>query len=147
MEAKMVSQPTILLIEDDPSTRETLEVTLARRGYRVITAPDGNAAKALVAGQNPDIAVLNMLLPGQSGFQIAQFLKEHSAGRIVVVMISGYTSAAHRDYEFAAGVDRFLGNSLAIADLVGEVESLCPPPPTATINGHGMSSRSVAMSA
>jgi DNA-binding response OmpR family regulator len=142
----MASQRTILLVEDDPIILEAFEFTLQRRGYCVLSARDGNTAMALIAQGLPDIAILDMMLPGQSGFQITQRLKEQSEGRVFVVMMSGNTSVAHRDYALSAGVDRFLAKPFAIAKLLEAVEGLCPPAPTARINGSGVTPQPAAMS-
>ncbi len=141
----MASQRTILLVEDDPVILEAFEFTLQRRGYYVLSARDGDTAMALIAQQLPDIAVLDMMLPGKSGFQITQWLKEQSEAQVFVVMMSGNTSVAHRDYALSAGVDRFLAKPFAIAKLLEAVEGLCPPAPTARINGSGVIPQPAAM--
>lgn len=122
----MSAQPTVLLVEDDNLLRDALETTLRRRGYRVLSAADGNDAVAAAKKQTPQIAVLDMMLPGQSGFQIAQQLKEMSNGRVFVVMMSGNSSSAHRDYAFASGVDRFLAKPFATSKLLEAIEGIAP---------------------
>lgn len=124
----MASQITILLAANDPELLNALGFTLNHRGYHVVTALTGDGAVALADIQLPNLAVLDMLLPGQSGFQLTRWLKERSDGRIPVVMISDQTAPAHRDYAFAAGVDRFLHKWLAPTRLLELVESLCPLP-------------------
>ena len=141
----MASKRTVLIVEDDLLFREALEFILERGGYRVLAASDGEAAKLLIDGQFPDVAILDMMLPGQSGFQITQSLKEQSEGRIVVLMISGNSSAAHRDYAIVTGVDRFLPKPFSPAKVLEVVEELCPPRPTARINGSGVTSRPTAL--
>jgi DNA-binding response OmpR family regulator len=141
----MASQRTVLLVEDDPLFLDALGSTLQRQGYRVLSALDGDAATALMAEQFPDIAILDMMLPGQSGFQITLRIKEQSEGRAFVVMMSGNTSAAHRDYALSAGVDRFLAKPFTMAKFLETVETLCPPSPTARINGSGVIPRPAAM--
>ena len=124
----MTSQITVLLVTDDPDLLDALGFALNHRGYHVIPAVSGDRAVDLLLRQLPDIAVLDMLLPGQSGFQLTRLLKERSDGRVPVVMISDHTAQAHRDYAFAAGVDWFLEKWLAPARLLEAVEMLCPPP-------------------
>jgi DNA-binding response OmpR family regulator len=127
----MASQVTVLLAANDPELVNVLGFDLNRHGYHVVTALWGDGAVALAGVQLPDVAVVDMLLPGQSGFQVTRFLKERSDGRVPVVMISDHTAAAHRDYAFAAGVDRFLEKWLAPTRLLNKVKSLCPPPAAA----------------
>jgi len=141
----VASQRTVLLVEDDPHFREALEYIIQRRGYRVISAANGEIAKTLTVEQKPDIAILDMMLPGQSGFQVTQWLKDQSESKIVVVMISANSSAAHRDYAIVTGVDRFLAKPFSPANILEVIEELCPPTPTARINGSGTTSRQTAM--
>jgi DNA-binding response OmpR family regulator len=116
----------VLLAANDTELLNDLGFTLNHNGYHVVTAQSGDGAIALAGLQLPQIAVVDMLLPGQSGFQLTRLLKERSDGRIPVVMISDQTATAHRDYAFAAGVDRFLEKWMAPTRLLEIVEELCP---------------------
>ena len=122
----MPSQVTVLLAANDTELLNDLGFTLNHHGYHVVTAQSGDGAIALASLQLPQIAVVDMLLPGQSGFQLTRILKERSDGRIRVVMISDQTAPAHRDYAFAAGVDQFLEKWLAPTRLLEIVKELCP---------------------
>jgi two-component system, OmpR family, response regulator len=122
----MAFQTTVLVATNDGDLLNALGFTLNQHGYHVVTAQSGDGAVALIDLQLPDIAVLDMLLPGQSGFQLTRLLKERTDGQVPVVMISDQTAPAHRDYAFAAGVDRFLEKWLAPTRLVELVESICP---------------------
>jgi DNA-binding response OmpR family regulator len=120
----MAAYLTVLLVEDDPDLLDALAVILRRHGYRVVTAADGNVAADLIRQELPDVAVVDMLLPGRSGFQLTDLLRERSNGRVPVVMISGHASAAHRDFALATGVDRFLAKPFSLAKLVDTVQAL-----------------------
>jgi DNA-binding response OmpR family regulator len=115
------------VVEDDPDLCEALAAALRRKGYEVVPVGDGAEAIRLLAGQPPDVAVLDMMLPGASGFQVARLVKERSDGRVPVLMISGNSSAAHQDYAFAAGADRFLPKPFSLARFLDAVTALCPP--------------------
>jgi DNA-binding response OmpR family regulator len=135
----MASQATILLVTDDSELLDALGTVLKRAGYRVLPAVSGDRAVDLLLDQLPDLVVLDMLLPGQSGFQLTQLLKERSNGAVPVIMMSDHPAPAHRDYAFAAGVDWFLEKWRAPAWLLQAVEMLCPLsveayPPVATPN-------------
>jgi len=140
----MASKVTVLLAANDPELLNALGFTLNHRGYHVVTAHSGDGAVALVDIQLPHLAIVDMLLPGQSGFQLTRLLKERSDGRIPVVMISEQTAPAHRDYAFAAGVDRFLEKWLAPTRLLELVESLCPLPVETRRPGSGSLPRPTA---
>jgi DNA-binding response OmpR family regulator len=142
----MASQITVLLAANDSELLNALGFTLNHRGYHVVTALSGDGAVALADIQLPHLAILDMLLPGQSGFQLTRLLKERSDGRIPVVMISDQTAPAHRDYAFAAGVDRFLEKWLAPTRILELVESLCPLPAERRRPGSGALPRPTATS-
>ena len=118
---------TVLLAEDEADLRELLATALRQHGYQVVAVDAGDAAIGWAADRLPDLAVVDMMLPGQSGFRVAEVIKELSAGRVPVIMISGNTSAAHRDYAFAAGVDTFLPKPFDPDRLTKAADSLCPP--------------------
>ena len=133
----MATQPTVLLVTDEPYLLDALASILRRGGYSVLTAPDGDRAAELILRQLPDVAVLDMLLPGRSGFQITRHLKEQSERCVPVVMISALTAAPHRNYAFAAGVDWFLEKWLTPTRLLEVVRTLCPVPDGARRPGSG----------
>lgn len=128
----MAEHLTVLLVESDPDLLEALELALADRGHRVLSAADGTTAADLLGRMLPDVAVFDMLLAGQSGLQLAMLLKERSDGRVPVVMMSGHVSAALRDYALAAGVDRFFDKPFPLADVVEAVEDLAVPAAVST---------------
>ncbi len=143
----MAAKRKVLLVEDDPLLLDALGIALQRRGYSVRSARDGFSALQLLKEQLPDIAILDMMLPGLSGFQITQQVKEQSDGRSFVLMMSGNSSEAHQDYAFSAGVDYFLPKPFGMSHFLEATESLCPPVPTARINGSGAALVSVALPA
>ena len=118
---------TVLLAEDEADLRDVLATALRQHGYQVIALDAGDTAIGWAADHLPDLAVVDMMLPGQSGFRVAEVIKELSAGRVPVIMISGNTSAAHRDYAFASGVDAFLPKPFDPDRLTRAADSLCPP--------------------
>lgn len=118
---------TILLADDEPELREAMAIALRRKGYRVVDTDDGADALRIIADQPPDLAVVDMLLPGASGFRVAQAVKDATDGLAPVVMVSANSSDIHQDYAFATGVDRFLPKPFALGKLVEVVAGLCPP--------------------
>jgi DNA-binding response OmpR family regulator len=118
---------TVLLAEDEAELRDLLAATLRQHGYHVVAVDGGDAAIGRASEQTPDLVVVDMMLPGESGFRVAAVVKELSAGRVPVIMISGNTSAAHRDYAFAAGVDTFLPKPFDPDRLIEVADALCPP--------------------
>ena len=125
----VLSHLTILLVEDDPDLRDALEFTLRRQGHTVVPFECGEEAERWLQDELPDAAVLDMMLPRTSGFLLAQRVKERSGGRVPVIMMSGNTSPAHRDYAFASGADRFLAKPFSTSTLEQALQALLRPRP------------------
>ena len=125
----MSSPRTVLLAEEEAELRDALATVLHRHGYEVVAVGDGAEAAELAARELPDLAVIDMLLPGQSGFRVAELVKLRSDGRVPVVMIAENSSAAHRDYALAAGIDAFLPVPFPLSALATVARALCPPGP------------------
>lgn len=117
---------TVLVVEDEPDLRDGIVAALHRRGYAVVIAGDGRTVTELLTEPFPAVAVVDMLLPGASGFHVTDAIKLRSHGRVPVIMMSGTTSDAHRDYAHATGVDRFLPKPFALTTLLDAVDELCP---------------------
>jgi CheY-like chemotaxis protein len=133
---KVLEEVTVLVAEDQPDLREALARSLRRRGFTVTTAADGNEAADKLEIEVPRLSLVEMLLPGQSGFRIAQKIKERTDGRGAVVMLA-YTAGAHRDYALELGIDRFALKPFSPADLVESIIPICPPPDLAGTRGTG----------
>ena len=119
---------TVLVAEDDPDLRAAVELLLLRQGYHVIAVGDGLRAVELAGQHQVDVALVDLLMPGQSGFQVATDLKSRHGDAVRVIIMSGTASSAHVDYAFAAGAERFLPKPFTVSQLLGTVAEFCPPP-------------------
>ena len=119
---------TVLVVEDDPDLRDAVELLLLRRGYQVVSTGCGLRAVELAAKHTVSVAVVDLLIPGQSGFQVATDLKARHGDEVRVVVMSGNTAPALRDYAFAAGAERFLSKPFTTTQLMDAVAAFCPPP-------------------
>ncbi|MCU1603332.1 MAG: response regulator [Frankiales bacterium] len=82
--------PLALVVDDEDSIRLLIEVTLQMEGYRVITAADGPTALALAATHRPDVVTLDIMMPGMTGWEVAQHLGQDPFTRHVpIVVVSG----------------------------------------------------------
>lgn len=119
---------TVLVVEDDPDLRDALEQLLHRKGYRVVATGDGVRAVELAAQHRVDVALVDLLIPGQSGFRVATELKVRHGDGVRVVVMSGNTSAAHQNYALASGAELFLPKPFTSTQLFDTVAAFCPPP-------------------
>jgi CheY-like chemotaxis protein len=120
-------QRTVLVAEDDPDLRDAIELILVRGGYHVVAVGDGLRAVELAGQHRVEVALVDLLLPGQSGFQVATDLKARHGNAVRVVMMSGNTSQAHQDYAFASGAERFLSKPFTTTQLLDAIAEFCPP--------------------
>ncbi|MFB6638114.1 response regulator [Streptomyces chartreusis] len=79
----------VLLIEDDPSVREGVELGLRRRGHDVRAAATGEAGLAAMAEFRPDLLLLDLMLPGMNGVQVCRQVREHSQLPIIMLTARG----------------------------------------------------------
>ncbi|MET9730607.1 response regulator transcription factor [Streptomyces sp. NPDC006458] len=81
--------PRVLLVEDDPSVREGVELGLRRRGHEVRTAATGEAGLAALAEFRPDLLLLDLMLPGMNGVQVCRRVRERSQLPIIMLTARG----------------------------------------------------------
>jgi CheY-like chemotaxis protein len=124
-----VSHPrTVLVVEDDPELRDAVELLLYRQGYHVVSTGCGLRAVELADEHDVCLAVVDLLLPGQSGFQVTTTLKARYGDDLSVVVMSGNASPALQDYAHASGAALFLAKPFTTKQLLAAVADLCPPP-------------------
>jgi two-component system response regulator RegA len=92
-EAPKDAQPSILLVDDDLTLRERLARALRERGFDVRTAGSADEAMALVKADSPELAVLDLRMPGRSGLDLLRDMREHDPATRVLVL-TGYGSIA-----------------------------------------------------
>jgi DNA-binding response OmpR family regulator len=122
----MSDRKTILLVDDDPDILSALRVVLEKRGYRVLTAYDGNSGLAAAEREAPDLVVVDMMMPKKSGFIVLEKLKARREARPRVIMITANEGSRHRAYAEMLGVDDYIRKPFAMERLVESVERLCP---------------------
>jgi len=70
------AQPTVLVVDDDPEIVTMVSLRLTRKGYRVVTATDGNEAIEAARRERPALVVLDVMMPGRNGWEVARALKQ-----------------------------------------------------------------------
>lgn len=84
-----MSKARILVVDDDPEIVTMLSTRLTKRGYSVTTASDGSQAIALAKKDLPDVILLDVMMPGKSGWEVARAIKQDpSTSAVKIVMVS-----------------------------------------------------------
>jgi len=111
----------ILVVDDDPDVVQTISVGLTEVKQTILTARDGAEALEVAGQEDPDIVVLDLMLPRRGGFQILQKLKGHRSmkgKRPLICMVTGIEGMRHQQFAEQNGVDAYLRKPFAITNLV-----------------------------
>jgi DNA-binding response OmpR family regulator len=120
----MPPSKTILLVDDDNEIIETMRTVFDGRGYRVLVARDGNAGLTVAERENPDLIILDMMMPKKSGFLVLEKLKTRPGGLIPTIMITGNEGSRHRAYAEMLGVKDYIRKPFAVEKLVKSAEKI-----------------------
>ncbi len=97
----------VLIIEDSRDAREMFRLILEGAGHRVYEAEDGVRGLELLERERPDVAIIDIGLPGLDGYQVARRIREHPNGRAMVLLaLTGYGGVRDHELSVAAGFDR-----------------------------------------
>ena len=100
---------TILIVDDEARNRKLLEVFMHAEGYRTVSVSDGREAVALALREPPDLILLDMMMPGMDGFDVARALKaDSSLQRIPLIIVSSLDDIASRRRVLSAGADEVI---------------------------------------
>jgi DNA-binding response OmpR family regulator len=117
-------QRTILIVDDDHEILESIRTILENKGFRILAARDGNAGLMLAERENPDLLVLDMMMPKKSGFLVLEKLKSRPGGLIPTIMITGNEGSRHRAYAEMLGVRDYIRKPFAMEKLVRSIEKV-----------------------
>jgi DNA-binding response OmpR family regulator len=120
----MGAQKTVLLVDDDNDIIESMRTVLESRGYKVMVARDGNAGLTVAEREDPDLIVLDMMMPKKSGFLVLEKLKGRPGGLIPTIMITGNEGSRHRAYAEMLGVRDYIRKPFAMEKLVKSIEQI-----------------------
>jgi two-component system phosphate regulon response regulator PhoB len=121
-----VHETTVLIADDDPDVMSVIVETLEPEGYRVITAHDGAAALSLARKEQPDIVVLDWMMPVLDGLSVCRALRQDDnprLARIPVVLITGRADAQDTAAGFNAGVTDYLTKPFKPTHLLARLQS------------------------
>jgi CheY-like chemotaxis protein len=116
---------TIMVVDDNEPSRDALSRRLERRGYRILTAVDGQQAVATGQAELPDLILMDLGLPGIDGWEATRQLKAASATRhIPIIVLSAHAMTNDRDLALAAGANDFDTKPVRFEQLLGKIDTL-----------------------
>ncbi|HYE85402.1 MAG TPA: response regulator transcription factor, partial [Vicinamibacterales bacterium] len=113
----------LLLVEDEPGLQLALSDRLAAEGYAVETAADGHAAIARATGEPFDIIVLDVMLPGRDGFDVAKTLRQQGI-QTPILMLTARSQVVDRVVGLKLGADDYLTKPFETIELLARIEAL-----------------------
>ncbi len=117
-----MSQPTILVVDDEPSISEVVGLYLRRAGYHVLVAHDGQAALEALEKQPPDLVVLDLMLPKVDGMEVARRLR--AVGDTPIIMLTARREEGDRIAGLEMGADDYVVKPFSPQELVSRVKAV-----------------------
>lgn len=119
------SRKNILVVEDERSIRDMLRVTLERNGFEVTDAADAETALVRIADRNPDLILLDWMLPGMSGIDLARRLKrDASASDTPIIMVSARGEEEDRVRGLDIGADDYVAKPFSPRELLARIRAV-----------------------
>ena len=115
----------ILVIEDDPASLRLMQYTLGHGGYEVLTALNGMEGLKKAQSEEPDLVILDIMLPGIDGFEICHRLRaEPQTAQLPIIMLSGKAREVDKETGLKVGADDYLIKPASPSEIIDKVESL-----------------------
>lgn len=121
-EVSLESKPLVLVVDDEPTVRETIAINLRREGLEVAFADSGPEAVAQARGLSPDLIVLDVMLPGMDGFEVCRVVREQST--VPILLLSARAEEIDRVVGLEIGADDYLTKPFAMRELVARVRAM-----------------------
>lgn len=120
---------SILIVDDDPDIVTAISAGLSDTGASISTANDGNTAVSLAEQNNPDLVILDIMLPQKSGFLVLERLRQGKkrTDKPHVIMITGNQGRRHKQYAESLGVNEYLNKPFRMERLLEVTEKLLAP--------------------
>lgn len=111
----------ILVVEDEPALLETLSYNLSRQGYELLEASDGLVALKLARDHQPDLVVLDVMLPGLDGFEVCRILRKETS--IPILMLTARADEIDKVVGLEMGADDYLTKPFSMRELLARVKA------------------------
>ncbi|MDY6943494.1 MAG: phosphate regulon transcriptional regulator PhoB [Pseudomonadota bacterium] len=121
----MSASKTVLVVDDEKSVRQMVSFTLQREQYQVLEAADAAEARTAIADIRPDVVLLDWMMPGMSGLDLARSLrKDHVAREIPIIMLTARAEEDDKVRGLNAGADDFITKPFSPRELVARINAV-----------------------
>ena len=125
--------PKILLVEDNEMNRDMLSRRLAKKGFEIVIAEDGERGVAMAASETPDLILMDMSLPVIDGWEATRRIKEGDAtGSIPIIALTAHAMETDREKSLQAGCDDYDTKPVELPRLLEKINRLLGPTTEAT---------------
>jgi len=115
----------ILIVDDDPQLVQLIGYKLYAEGYQTVVAHSGEEALQLVEREQPDLVILDVMMPGMSGIEVCSLLRgDPATANLPIIILSARTQVPHRIEGLQAGADEYLTKPISLKEMVARVEAL-----------------------
>ena len=122
-EEKAMTQ--ILVVDDETDIRDLIEYNLTQNGYKVLTADNGSTALELAQSRAPDLIVLDVMMPGLSGIEVAKQLRTQTqTNAIPILMLTAKTEEVHELEGLDSGADDYMSKPFSMQVLIARINAL-----------------------
>jgi two-component system phosphate regulon response regulator PhoB len=121
----LMAMPTVLIVDDEPDIREVIRFALEGAGFRALEAGHAEEARRLIGGETPDLLLLDWMLPGRSGLELAQQIKQSAKTRsLPIIMVSARGEEEDRVRGLDTGADDYITKPFSPRELVARVNAV-----------------------
>ncbi len=118
-------EPIVLVVDDEDMTRKLLRLMLAHDGFTIIEAEDGQQALDMIAESQPDIVILDVMMPNMDGFTACQILRSRpETATLPIIMLSARSQVEAMRAGLQSGADRYMTKPISKPELVQTITEL-----------------------
>lgn len=112
---------TILIVEDEQNINDILVFTFAKEGYKTLSAYDGNKGLEMALNENPDLILLDVMLPGMDGFEVCRKIREKS--QVPIIMLTAREDEVDKVLGLEMGADDYIIKPYSVRELTARVKA------------------------
>jgi len=120
-----MAKEKILIVEDDPDIVEMIDYNLKKEGYRIISVLNGEDAIGIAEKENPDLIILDLMLPEMDGFQVCKHLRsEEKTSSVPIIMLTAKSQETDKVVGLELGADDYMTKPFSPRELVARIKAV-----------------------